>query len=84
MAADWTGYDRLLFDLYTEREGVSTASIRIYDAVGGDMAQAKRDEYFDGRGKIFLQKGWTHVEVRLTPLKAATFLRDLFTDQSAP
>ena len=32
LAADWRGYDRLLFDVYSERDSVSTAGIRIYDA----------------------------------------------------
>ena len=81
LPANWTGYDRLLFDVYLDREGVTNAGIRIYDAVGGDTAQAARDDYFDARGKVFLQKGWTHVEVKLTPLKAATFLRDISLDR---
>src|SRR5947207_4990360 len=49
LAADWSGYDRLLFDLYSERDGVSTATVRIYDAVGGDAGSTARDDYFDGR-----------------------------------
>lgn len=77
LAADWSGYDRLLFDLYSERDGVSTATVQIYDAVGGDAGAAARDDFFDGRNKIFVQQGWTHVEVKLTPLKAATFQRDI-------
>jgi hypothetical protein len=81
LAADWRGYDRLLFDLYTERDVVSTATLRIYDQPGGDLGQAARDDYFDGRSKIFVQKGWTHVEVKLTPLKAGAFLRDLSLDR---
>jgi hypothetical protein len=81
LAADWRGYDRLLFDLYTESDVVSTATVRIYDQPGGDLGQAARDDYFDGRNKIFVQKGWIHVEVKLTPLKAGTFLRDLSLDR---
>jgi len=81
LPGNWSGYERLLFDIYTERNGVATATLRVYDAVGGDAGAAGRDEYFDGRNKIFLQKGWTHVEVRLTPLKAATFLRDISLDR---
>jgi beta-galactosidase len=81
LATDWRGYDRLLFDVYSERDRVSTAGIRIYDAVGGDAGQAARNEYFDGGGKILLIKGWNHVEVSLTPLKAATYLRDIALDR---
>ncbi len=77
LASDWSGRDLLLFDLHTETEGVSTASLRIYDEVGGDADVAAMDDYFEGRSKILLQKGWTHVEVNLRPLKAATFTRDI-------
>ena len=81
LPADWRGYDRLLFDVYSERDPVSTAGIRIYDSVGGDAGQAAKDDYFDGAGKIFLIKGWNHVEVSLTPLKAATYSRDIALDR---
>ncbi|MBI4875226.1 MAG: beta-galactosidase [Acidobacteria bacterium] len=77
LAADWSGYERLLFDIYSQRESVSTATLRIHDAAGGDA----RNEYFDARNKIFLQPGWNHVEVRLTPLKAATYERDMALDR---
>jgi len=81
LPANWSGYDRLLFDIYSDASGVSTATIRIYDAVGGDAGQAPRDEYFDGGNKILLVSGWTHVEVKLTPLRAATFQRDIALDR---
>ena len=81
LARDWRGYDRLAFDLYSDRPGVSTGTIRIYDAVGGDAGKTQRDDYYDAREKIFVQKGWNHVEVKLTPLRAATYLRDLSLDR---
>jgi hypothetical protein len=81
LGSDWRGYDRLLFDIYSETDDVSLATIRIYDAVGGDAQSAPRNEYFDGHRKILLVKGWNHVEVKLNPLKAATFLRDISLDQ---
>ena len=81
LASDWRGYDRLLFDVYSESEQVSLASIRIYDAVGGTAATALRDEYFNGDEKILLVNGWNHVEVKLTPLTAATFQRDMALDR---
>lgn len=77
LAADWSGHDRLLFDLYSEADGVTTATLRIYDGVGGDADTAARDDHFEGRNKILLLKGWTHVEVNLNPLKAASFARDI-------
>ena len=76
LASDWRGYDRLLFDVYSESKQVSLASIRIYDAVGGTAATTLRDEYFNGDEKILLVNGWNHVEVKLTPLTAATFQRN--------
>ena len=81
LAGDWHGYDRLLFDVYSEGAGVSLASIRIYDAVGGTSATAPRNEYFDGDDKILLVSGWNHVEIKLTPLTAATFQRDIALDR---
>lgn len=81
LAGDWRGYDRLLFDVYSESDGVSLASIRIYDGVGGKASTAPRNEYFDGDEKILLVNGWNHVEVKLTPLTAATFQRDMALDR---
>ena len=81
LEGDWRGYDRLLFDVYKDSAGISFASIRIYDAVGGTAASAPRNEYFNGDGKILLLNGWTHVEVKLTPLIAATFERDMALDR---
>jgi beta-galactosidase len=80
LAADWRGYDRLLFDIYQEHEDVSFATLRIYDAVGGDAGQAQRYEYFEAHRKILLIPGWNHVEVKL-PLKAATYARDIALDR---
>ena len=77
LASDWSGYERLLFDIHSDREGISYATIRIYDAKGGDRGQAARNDYFEASNKIFLQQGWNHIEVRLTPLKAASYLRDV-------
>ena len=70
LAADWSGYDRLLFDIQSEREGISYATVRIYDR------EPARNDDFEASNKIFLQQGWNHVEIRL-PLKAASYLRDI-------
>lgn len=81
LASDWRGHDRLRFDIYSERAGVLTATLRVYDAVGGDMDQARKDDYADAANKILVQKGWTHVEVALDPLKAASYQRDIALDK---
>lgn len=81
LAANWREYDRLLFDLYSGREGVSTATVRVCDSVPVKNSSSRDENCYDGRNKIFLQKGWTHVEVRLAPLKAGTAQRDLALDR---
>ena len=69
---DWRNFDRLLFDIYTDRDDAPTAAIRIYDAVGGDLGQAKTSDYYEARGKILVQKGWNHVELKLQRLRATS------------
>jgi beta-galactosidase GanA len=77
LATDWSGYERLLFDLYSEREGNSAASIRIVDATSARGGEPAKEDYFEASNKVFFQKGWNHVEVKLTSMKAASFLRDI-------
>lgn len=81
LPADWRGFEWLRFDIYRERQSVVTAGIDIYDAVGGDPGRTAKDDYFDGGSKILLTQGWNHVEVSLTPLRAATNERDLALDR---
>jgi len=78
---DWRNYDRLLFDIYSDRDDAPTAAIRIYDAVGGDIGQAKTSDYYEARGKILVQKGWNHVELKLQRLRATSDERDLSLGQ---
>ncbi len=78
---DWRGYDRLLFDIYCDREEVSAITIRIYDAVGGDLGIAKANDYYEAHEKVVVQKGWNHIEVNLRPLRAASGGRDLSLDR---
>lgn len=78
---DWRGYDRLLFDVYSDREEPILASFRIYDKPGGDVNRAAKDDYYDAENKLFLLKGWNHIEVKLTPLRASTYMRDIALDQ---
>src|SRR6185312_3689406 len=77
----WRGYDRLLFDVYSERDEPIHASLRIYDAQGGDLGRAATDDYYNAENKLFLLKGWNHIEVKLTPLRASSYLRDIALDQ---
>src|SRR5438034_1249209 len=78
---DWRGYDRLLFDIYSDREEVSAITIRIYDALGGDLGIARANDYYEAHEKIFVQKGWNHIEVNLRPLRADSGGRDLSLDR---
>lgn len=78
---DWRGYDRLLFDVYSDRDEPVHASFRIYDAQGGDAGRAATDDYYNAENKLFLLKGWNHIEVKLTPLRAYSYLRDIALDQ---
>jgi hypothetical protein len=78
---DWRGYDRLLFDAYSDRDGPILASLRIYDARGGDVNRAATDDYYNAENKLFLLKGWNHIEVKLTPLRASSYLRDIALDR---
>ncbi len=45
------------------------------------MDQARKDDYADAANKILIEKGWTHVEVALDPLKAASYQRDMALDK---
>ena len=75
LPGDWRGYDRLLFDLHSDRDSVSTATLRIHDSAGTD--------FFDAGDKVLILHGWNHVEVSLTPLRASSFLRNLALDRIA-
>ncbi len=73
---DWRKYDRLLFEIYCDRDSISMAAIRVYDAESETNTQAD-ENYYEARGKIMVQKGWNHIEVQLQPLRAASGNRDL-------
>ncbi len=76
--SDWRGYDRLLFDVYSERNSVSTATLLIYD---GNSREDKRRDYYEAENKILLQGGWNHVEFKLSALRTASYERDLSRDR---
>ena len=81
---DWRSYDRLLFDIYCDRETMSMAALRIYDSMGADSGGPNGDDYYEARGKILVLKGWNHVEVKLQPLRAASDERDLSLESHPP
>lgn len=73
---DWSPFDRLLFDIYSDRETPTTASLRIYDNTNSNDAN-DRNSYFDARNKLLLLKGWNHIEVNLPGMQAESYLREL-------
>ena len=78
---DWGGYDHLFFDVYSPEALPQILSFRLYDAVGGDGPDVARFDLYDAEGKLFLDPGWTHVEVGLRNLKASSELRSLALDR---
>ncbi len=79
LASDWRGYDRLLFDVFQERQDIATASLRIYDEAG--VASGTRRDYYEADGQILLLPGWNHVELKLAGLQAATYQRRIALDR---
>jgi hypothetical protein len=71
--SDWRLFDRLLFDLHSDREQAQTLSLRIYERADGTSL----DDYFEAQSKVIVQNGWNHVEVKLAPLPTASFRRAL-------
>ena len=51
------------------------------DTGRGAAGNSRDQDYYDGRNKIFLQKGWTHVEVKVASLKAGALQRSLALDR---
>lgn len=70
---DWRGYQRLLFDIYSNHASIVTPTLRIYDEVS--LGGKKRD-YYVADEKLFVQKGWNHIEIRL-PLNTQSLERKL-------
>jgi hypothetical protein len=77
MNNDWSGFDRLAFDVYSNSDEPKALSLAIYDAVGGDVGKAAKYDYFDANRKLLLLKGWNHVDVSLRHLRAANTVRDI-------
>lgn len=77
MNNDWSGFDGLAFDIYSNSEEPKALSLAIYDEVGGDIGKAAKYDYFDANRKLLLLKGWNHVQVELRHLRAANTVRDI-------
>ena len=79
LAGDWRGYDRLLFDIYSDRKDVLTATLRIYDEAA--VKSGARRDYFEADNQILLLGGWNHIEMKLAGLHAASYQRQLALDR---
>lgn len=80
--ADWSSYDRLLFDAFNPEPQPAILSFDLYDAGGGGSStDAPRYDYYSGEGKLFLAPGWTHVEFVLKGLRATSELRAIALDR---
>jgi Beta-galactosidase/Beta-galactosidase trimerisation domain len=78
---DWTGYERLLFDVYNPEATPVILSLRLYDAVGGDGPNVSPHDLYRADRKLFLGSASTHVEVLLNNLETSSELRSLALDQ---
>ncbi|MCW5982891.1 MAG: beta-galactosidase [Bryobacteraceae bacterium] len=65
--SDWSAFDRLLFDVYLDRAGEAALTLRIEDD----------EEPYEASRKLFIQHGWTHVEVPLARLRTVSESRNL-------
>lgn len=77
LSRDWSGFDHLAFDIYSDSELPKAISLTLYDEVGGDAGKAAKFDYFDANRKLLLLKGWNHFQVELCPLRASSTLRDM-------
>ncbi|PYV86119.1 MAG: hypothetical protein DMG05_20765, partial [Acidobacteria bacterium] len=78
---NWTGYERLLFDVYNPEATPIILSLRLYDAVGGDGPNVAPHDLYRADRKLFLGSGWTHIEVVLRDLDTSSELRSIALDQ---
>jgi hypothetical protein len=78
---DWSPYERLLFDVFSGEAQPRILTFTLFDAVGGDGADADRFDRYWGDEKLFVGSGWTHVEVMLTSLNASSELRRIALDR---
>ena len=74
---DWRAFDRLLFDVYSDRDEPHSISVRITEDSPDRSALDKR---FEAADKAVVLKGWNHIEVKL-PLTAESQSRNLSLDR---
>ncbi len=67
--SNWSGFDRLLFDVYNPERVPKIFSLRVDGAASGPNTGPP--DYFDAQRKLFVGAGWTHVEVILKNLEVA-------------
>src|SRR5438034_5911588 len=79
--ANWSGFERLLFDVFSPEVVPLILSLRLYDAVGGIPPNVAPDDFYLARRKLFVGSGWTHVEVVLKDLGASSERRALALDR---
>ncbi len=80
-SGDWSGHDRLLFDVFNSESEPRILTFSLFDAVGESRADSDRFDHYWGEEKLFLGSGRTHVEVVLTNLNASSELRPLALDR---
>jgi len=78
---NWSGFERLLFDVFSPEVVPLILSLRLYDAVGGIPPNVAPDDFYLARRKLFVGSGWTHVEVVLKDLGASSERRALALDR---
>jgi hypothetical protein len=79
--ADWSSYDRLVFDVFSGETQPRILTFILNDAVGGDKPDGDRFDRYWGDDKLFLGAGRTHVEVVLKDLNASSELRRIALDK---
>jgi len=64
LPGDWSGYDRLKFDIFNPSGTVEVAGIQIWDTAGSDEEAELRGQTYRG-GKLYMNPGWNHFEFYL-------------------
>lgn len=77
LGRDWSGFDRLAFDIHSGSAEPKEISLNLYDEVGGDAGKAAKHDSFDANRKILLLQGWNHIEVRLPHMQASNTAREI-------
>ncbi|MEW5977079.1 MAG: beta-galactosidase [Acidobacteriota bacterium] len=78
---NWSGFERLLFDVYNPANTPVVLSFSLYDAVGGDGPDVAPHDFYRADRKLFLGSQWTHVEVGIKNLLTSSELRSIALDR---